>query len=495
VDVRLRRQLAGLILLLLWSCQGMGCSPAETFALDVHLVSPPDQQPLDEVDVIELTIEYEDGTDYPFYWEPGDPSTWVLEGIPDVALGERAVLDFRGLMTDPADPHNVLEIANGRSTPVSLGIAGEIHVYFSRRGRFGRVESELPSCRAEPQLTSVPGRGAVVLGGRTCDDPAEPVAGILSFTQRDDGLYEITMVDDLYHRLGATLIRVEAEESTYSGQVLVAGGWENAVGGGDIVAKLDRYDPRNHTHSTVSSLPTALAEPQATALEDGTWLLTGGLVPWGGNPEIHGRYVTLNPVSGDATDRGPMQTPRYGHRSILAQDGGVVVCGGYRSGAVWDRTTDECEVYQDGSGSSMASMTVDRGNFGLAAFPGGMVAFGGSSQPEGEEPTALDTAEIYDPEGETWSPLSTLMTVARDRVQAVTLPDGRVMACGGLGPEGEPLSSCEVFDPATLAFAPLPEAVVPGGRSDFGLVALDSGLVLLVGGEGEEAAVSYLYNP
>ena len=481
------------LLVVLWL--GPGCSPEASFALNVHLAFPPDQQPLDEVDILELTIEYEDETTYRFFWEPGDPSTWVLEQIPDVTAGETAVLAFRGLVSDPADAQNVLEIASGRSAPVQLGIADDLYVYFSRRGQFGRVEGDLPSCRAEPQVSAVPGGGAVALGGRSCDEPVEAVAGILRLDQRSDGLYEIAETDPAYHRFGASLLRVHAQESSYLGQVLVAGGWEDAVAGSEIVAKVDRYDPESSTHSTVFELPTALTDAQATSLEDGTWLLTGGLVPWGGNPEIHGRYLLVDAVSGEATDDGAMVTPRYGHRAVGIADGGVLVCGGYRSGAVWDCTTDECEVYSAGVGEPAAPMNVDRGNFGLAVVPDGILAFGGSTQPEGEEPTALDTAELYDPVEESWTLLTARMTVARDRVRAVTLSDGRVLTCGGLYPDGAPLSSCEMFDPVSLAFVPLPGAEVPGGRAEFGLVALDSGLVLLVGGEGEEAGASYLYNP
>jgi len=491
----MKLKLAGLLWLLLGSWQGLGCSPEASYALAVHLAFPADQQPLEDVDVLELTIEYADGRAYEFFWEPGDPSTWVLEQIPDVTDGESAVLLFRGLVSDPADPGNVLEVASGRSAPVALGTAGEVHVYFSRRGRFGLVQGDLAACRAEPQVASVPGGGAVLLGGRSCGDTSEPATGILRMEQRGDGQYEIVEIDLAYHRLGAAVVRVDAAESSFAGQVLVAGGWENAVGGGEIVAKVDRFDPQSDTHSTVFELPTALADAPATALGDGTWLLTGGMVPWGGNPEIHGRYLVLDPVAGEAVDHGAMSTPRYGHRAVSTGEGEVLICGGYRSGEAWDRTTGECELFTDGHGQAVGSMTVDRGNFGLAAFPGGVVAFGGSTQPEGQEPTALDTAEVYDAGEDVWTPVEARMTAARDHVRSLTLDDGRVLVCGGYDTSGVPLSSCEAFDPATLAFVPLPDAVVPGGRADFGLVALDGGLVLLTGGEGEEAEASYLFNP
>jgi hypothetical protein len=45
------------------------------------------------------------------------------------------------------------------------------------------------------------------------------------------------------------------------------------------------------------------------------------------------------------------------------------------------------------------------------------------------------------------------------------------------------------------AFVPLPDVVIPGGRSAFGVATLSDGKLLLVGGDGGDAQVAYLFNP
>ena len=59
---------------------------------------------------------------------------------------------------------------------------------------------------------------------------------------------------------------------------------------------------------------------------------------------------------------------------------------------------------------------------------------------------------------------------------------------------GETLESCELFDPAMEAFVPLPDVSIPGGRASFGLTTLSDGKLLLVGGDGGDAQVAYLFN-
>src|SRR5215475_7703096 len=47
-----------------------------------------------------------------------------------------------------------------------------------------------------------------------------------------------------------------------------------------------------------------------------------------------------------------------------------------------------------------------------------------------------------------WSPTGAL-AAARAYSPAVTLLDGRILVAGGIGRDGSPLASAEIFDPAT----------------------------------------------
>jgi hypothetical protein len=57
----------------------------------------------------------------------------------------------------------------------------------------------------------------------------------------------------------------------------------------------------------------------------------------------------------------------------------------------------------------------------------------------------LKSLEIYDPTSGTWTQ-GTPMLVPRDGASATTLPDGKVMMCGGADFSGV-LSSCEMYAP------------------------------------------------
>ena len=94
-----------------------------------------------------------------------------------------------------------------------------------------------------------------------------------------------------------------------------------------------------------------------------------------------------------------------------------------------------------GSWSQTAGMSQKRYSFSAALLPDGRVlAAGGVGNP-----AFLSSAEAYDPAKGTWSPTGSLGQ-ARNQQQTVTLlPNGTVLAAGGLGPGFQPLSSSELF--------------------------------------------------
>lgn len=477
------------------------CEPAsDAFDLKVHLVFPDDQEPLADVDLLQLDIDYLDGTQYAFYLQPVADGNWRLDHIPDVVEGETATLTLRGMVSDPADPGNALEVANGTSGPVVLGDVADVYVYFSERRRFGAVGGPLTSPRAEPQVVALPGGEAVVFGGRSGGGGGnEPSLGIERLTRDADGVYVFELVNYAYHRLGAAVVRVDTPDSSHDGQVLVAGGWEEAVTGTGIVAKVDRWDPASGALSTVFDLPNPLAGAVATGIGDGAWLLSGGTVSWGSDTEPNSRYVELDAVAGEAVQGVAMEMARYDHAATMLAHGGVLVCGGYRSGAVWDETTGHCEIWTGGETTDAGSMNVARAGFALLPVPGDsagrVLAVGGVLNPEDDDLVVLDSAELYDPETDEWTLLDGHMTEARRSFGAFGVGDQRVVVCGGADAADVSLESCEAFDLATEAFSPLPDAALPGGRSSYGTALLDNGLMLVVGGEGVGADTAYLYNP
>jgi hypothetical protein len=94
----------------------------------------------------------------------------------------------------------------------------------------------------------------------------------------------------------------------------------------------------------------------------------------------------------------------------------------------------------------------------------------------------LDVAEIYDPATSAFRPVLAEMTVARFGHTATLLADGRVLLAGGYesGFIGT-LNSAELFDPETETFARV-DSAMDLGRALHTATALSDGRVLLIGG-------------
>ena len=109
--------------------------------------------------------------------------------------------------------------------------------------------------------------------------------------------------------------------------------------------------------------------------------------------------------------------------------------------------------------------------------------------------SALSSVEILDPLSGRWT-LATPMRSARWGHTTTTLPDGRVLIAGGVGPDDRSLKSSEIYDPETGVWTDAGELVE--ARDSHVAVTLLDGRVLLVGGygvEGAPIASSEMYDP
>ena len=176
---------------------------------------------------------------------------------------------------------------------------------------------------------------------------------------------------------------------------------------------------------------------------------------------------------------------RAGHSAVLLLDGRVLVTGGYGS----EGTLDSVEIYdhESDSWSAAAPMKTPRVNARAVVLGDGRVLVAGSAN--GLE-DALASAEIYDPATDEWQPLPP-MAVRRGFHTATLMADGRVLVAGGFDGEDWPdlmTDSAEIFDPETdswEAIAPLPPDVLNRGtRALHGAVPFGDNGVLVVGGLG-----------
>ena len=119
-------------------------------------------------------------------------------------------------------------------------------------------------------------------------------------------------------------------------------------------------------------------------------------------------------------------------------------------------------------------------------LPDGRVLVAGGTL---DDLTVFDTAELYDPATDRWSPTGSL-NEARARHVAILLDDGRVLIAGGRkfqppeqGGEFLATDSAEVYDPATGVFTPVgPMTAARGGGSLGGGVIIRLAAVPLADG-------------
>lgn len=183
-------------------------------------------------------------------------------------------------------------------------------------------------------------------------------------------------------------------------------------------------------------------------------------------------------------------TYRRDQATTLLWDGRVLVTGGRdRDGA----PLASAEVYDPADGTWSATGALGSPRYGHTAsvlVDGRVLVTGGSGcRRNCTEADASATAEIYDPQSETWSQ-TTNMQASRQGHAAAVLSDGRVLVAGGRGIDGgsaEPparfppsLRSSELYDPRTGRWSAIPP--MHRGRAGQHSVALWDGRVVMAGG-------------
>jgi len=241
------------------------------------------------------------------------------------------------------------------------------------------------------------------------------------------------------------------------------------------------FDPTVPSWTPTPNLTNQRWRHSATLLLDGKVLVAGSRA----NTSSGRSAVLYNPAGNSWLAVPDMPMDRNAHSAVLLPCGEVLILGGVDSGS---GSTTYLSVlrYNPVTNSWRTTASLSQGRFGLAAtlLKDGRVFVSG-----GLNSVALDTATIYDPVSESWTPVPNPMTVARYFHTQTLLPSGKVLLVGGDISPG----TAEIFDPATGTFTATGSPLM-ARDDDFTATLLPNGRVLVVGGTANPQTAE-VYDP
>jgi hypothetical protein len=275
------------------------------------------------------------------------------------------------------------------------------------------------------------------------------------------------------------------------GKVLITGGFQaNPSDDYTVLSSAELFDPVTETFSATGSMSTAREGHTATLLNDGTVLVTGGFSVVGWVETVTAEIY--DSTTGSFTRVGDLATARAYHTASLLADGRVLITGGLEDDFEIF-STQTAEIYDPATQrfSPAGDMPVAVASHTASVLLNGKVLVAGGSN-DGC-PGAQTAVSIFHPDSNSFSPG---VSLPKPRVlhTATTLNDGRVLISGGiydycvLYGTGEPVSevaydTAVVFDPATSSYSP--EQVMRERRWGHTATLLVDGKVLVVGSTAE----------
>src|SRR5438309_1560932 len=221
------------------------------------------------------------------------------------------------------------------------------------------------------------------------------------------------------------------------------------------------------------SLITARSHHTATLLPNGKVLVAGGLDSSSNSLASAELY---DPASGTWTETGDLAFARSQPTATLLFDGNVIVAGGFMGG-YFATPTSSAELYDPVIGAWTPTHTLNspRAQHTATLLPDGEVlAAGGLGQIYTHA-----SAELYDPASQTWTRTGNMKGTRREHTAAL-LPNGQVFVVGGLDVISNTLASARLYDPAGGRWTEAGNLAV--ARSQHTSTLLTNGKVLIAGG-------------
>jgi probable HAF family extracellular repeat protein len=235
---------------------------------------------------------------------------------------------------------------------------------------------------------------------------------------------------------------------------------------------------------------------QAPRTDHAATLLSGGdkVLITGGSDGSTGSLITAEVYDSTSGSfrftEGQMSSPRYAHTATLLDSGYVLIAGGYDSLHHSYLTSADLYNPSDTTIASTGSMSFPRQWHTATLLNNSKVLIAG-----GLNGSVLQSAELYDPAAGTFTPINSSMSNPRYGHAATMLNDGRVLITGGCtGGQPDCVNTAELYDPVANTFTPTgPMQDVHAWHT---ATLLSNGAVLIAGGnQGSIIASAELYDP
>jgi hypothetical protein len=225
--------------------------------------------------------------------------------------------------------------------------------------------------------------------------------------------------------------------------------------------------------TSAAPMNIARADHTATLLNNGKVLVCGGQNLGGALNSAELFDPTNGPVGTWTTLGATMTSPRFNHIAVLLNNGKVLIAGGN------DGTSDlsSAEIFDPTNNTFAATLSMSTARQLARAVllnDGTVLVVGGGTS------TILSSAERFNPAGPSWSSASNMNT-ARMLFSATLLPNGQVLIAGGTTGTNF-LNTAEIYDPTGNTFTNLAANMITGRYKHQAILKKDQSGVLLIGG-------------
>ena len=371
-------------------------------------------------------------------------------------------------------------VAHGRTPYLLLSPVdqGPISAWIGRPGRVAPAAAMLPKAVTESASAYVTGLGILYAGGR--DGTGAALADTAVYDVFTHGVIATSPMQKA--RAGGVAAPVSNVHAVVFGGATSAGfGVASAVDG-----TLELFDPTVGI-GVWAALPVdtfpARAYATKTILAQGAVLITGG-IDANGAAQTSAGLVNFDGAIKLATLSGPMAAARVRHAAAAAKfpDGdGALLFGGLPAGAtglpVAERVVGQAfTAYDVGAQPNRIDATA-------TTMPNGDILILGGSTSAGAQASGLVITPTTP--SATVTPLPTALSVARAGHSA-SLTGNDLVVCGGADAMGAAQASCDVLDATTYARkSTVPLASARRGHTS---ETMETGVVVIAGGLGADGA-------